>query len=954
MENDVTRTRSPSTHPGLFIALASLCLLLVAILAIVLVPATAHATEAAGQTVRVGYYYDSDYYYKGDDGIYGGYDAEYFYEISKYTNWQYQYVDFDSFEDAYAALESGQIDVLPSLFNTPERAESLLLSSYDMGSVYVTIIVSPSNDAIAYDDSQALQGKRVGILADSVDGEKYREWAGEQGISTEVVPMATTEELLGALDDGSLDAVAISYLGSSSTYRIVKEFSPMKMYLGMPKDHAGLMSQLNAALESITIETPDFSSELYRKYYIANQQQTPVFTASEKAYIASAGTLTVAVLNDNQPFSYLGGNGEMTGAVVDYFGKISQLSGLSFSYRGYPSQAAAVQAVKSGEADIVGSMVYDATEATADKILLTNSFIDMALTEITLQGTGQIRTIAVPSYLLPIVQGSFSGQDVSFETFGSAAECMAAVGSGKVDGAILSTYSANYYMNTNRAGTYNVTTLNGLSCRLASGLPSTTDRSLASVLNRCIRYSNSTTMNELVIGYSQADSSTLRATLNRIPVAWLLAIAAIMCCFAVVLVILLMTVRRRQREREALAAQRAAVAQKEAELAAAERAGEERNRFFSNISHDMRTPLNAVIGFSDLAERETDVTRKNEYLEKIGSSGKLLLDLIDDTLTISRASQSGIELHLKPVLSSELFSSVIPAVREAASKRIIEFTVDMSEARNRVVMADRLGVEKIFLNLLSNAVKYTPEGGHVSLHVFNDPPDGADPVSVLVVSDDGIGISPEFLPHIYEPFEQEKQHGYESVGTGLGLSIVKQLVDKMGGTIDVESEQGKGTTFTVRLHFEEPPEGAEPPDAIQGGLHDVDLAGRKVLLCEDNALNREVAVALLGERDVDVTVVEDGLAGVTAFSESAEGHFDAILMDIRMPVMDGYEAARRIRSLDRADAATVPIIAMSADAYDDDVRRCHEAGMNGHVAKPVDVQRLYQAIQEAIGERDSD
>jgi signal transduction histidine kinase/ActR/RegA family two-component response regulator len=909
----------------------------------------ASAASSDSPVVKIGYYYDSDYYYKDGQGNYCGYDAEYFYEISKYTNWQYQYVDFGSFEDAYAALENGKIDLLPSLFYTEERAKTLLFSGYDMGTVYVTIIVSPTNDTIAYNDYSALEGKKVGILSDSVDGEKYREWAGEHGLNTEIISMSTTEELLKALDEGKLDAVAISYLGSSSTYRIIKEFSPMKMYIGMPKDRTGVMKQLNDALEEITIETPDFAGNLYSKYYIANQQQAPIFTNEEHSYISGSKTLSVAVLNNNAPFSYRGKDGAITGATIDYFGRISQLSGLRFSFNGYDSQDEIIAAVKNGDADIAGTMVYDAVEASTDHILLTNSYIGMALTQVTLRGSDHISTMAVPSYLVSIVENSLAGRDVTIKTYNSAIECMEALKKRDVDGAVLNTYSANYYMNSGRTGSYNITALNGLSFHLAAGLSSAADRTLVSILNRCIRYSNSTTMNELIIKYSQESNASLQTTLNRIPVSWFFGFAAIMFCFAVVLVILLVNVKRRQKEKEKLSAQEAEVARRSMELTAIERANEESNQFFSNISHDMRTPLNAVIGFAGLAEKENSIEKKNKYLHKIEVSGKLLLDLINDTLTISKSRNNSFELHLEPVRARELFEAIITPIKATAAKKNITFTVDCSGAENRVIMADRLNVEKIFLNLLSNAIKYTPEGGHVNLRMFNDPPGCDNPDSLLVVSDDGIGISPEFLPHIYEPFKQEQRHGYEPVGTGLGLSIVKQLIDKMGGTIDVESEVGKGTTFTVRLHFEEA-KYAGDSIAAEKVTTQTDLRGIKVLLCEDNLMNREIAMALLQDKGVDVVCAENGQVGVNTFKDSAADEFNAVLMDVRMPVMDGIEAARAIRSLERPDSKTVPIIAMTADAFDDDIQRCLNAGMNAHMAKPIDPDNLYQTLQKALND----
>jgi signal transduction histidine kinase len=383
------------------------------------------------------------------------------------------------------------------------------------------------------------------------------------------------------------------------------------------------------------------------------------------------------------------------------------------------------------------------------------------------------------------------------------------------------------------------------------------------------------------------------------------------------------------------------IAEREAAVAA-------KDRFFSDISHDMRTPLNAIIGFSGLARRPgTPEEKKDDYLDKISASGQLLLELISDTLTISQAGSGKLRLNRKPMDSRQVMEELVIPIRAAAEKKNIEFRYENTEPR-RAVLADELSIKKIVLNLLSNAVKYTPEGGRVEFLVSREAAEGRCPDTVIVVRDNGIGMSESFLPHIYEPFAQENRMGGDGGGTGLGLPIVKHLVDLMGGTITVRSQPGAGTEFVVRLPLEETaPLAEECGEAAAPGGPDT-LSGKKILLCEDNALNREIACTLLAAKGVTVVSAEDGQSGTAMFSQSEPGSFDAILMDIRMPVMNGYEATEAIRALDRPDAGTVPIIAMTADAYDDDVRRCLSAGMNAHIAKPIDPEELYGKLAAAI------
>jgi len=286
----------------------------------------------------------------------------------------------------------------------------------------------------------------------------------------------------------------------------------------------------------------------------------------------------------------------------------------------------------------------------------------------------------------------------------------------------------------------------------------------------------------------------------------------------------------------------------------------------------------------------------------------------------------------------------------AADQKHIAIDVDISAMPDKIIMADRLNLEKIFLNLLTNAVRYTPEGGHVWFTVVQDAMDATDTPRLsytITVRDNGIGMSPEYLPHAFEPFSQEKQTGYDSTGTGLGLSIVNQLVTLMGGTVQVESTKGKGTTFTVHLSFAEGMKSKAAEHKVSAKKNET-LAGKKVLLCEDNSLNREIAVALLNERGIETVTAADGQQGVQKFSESDREEYACILMDIRMPVMDGLEATERIRALNRSDAKIIPIIAMTANAFADDVQACLDAGMNGHVSKPISPEQLFKTIQEVI------
>jgi signal transduction histidine kinase/BarA-like signal transduction histidine kinase len=370
-----------------------------------------------------------------------------------------------------------------------------------------------------------------------------------------------------------------------------------------------------------------------------------------------------------------------------------------------------------------------------------------------------------------------------------------------------------------------------------------------------------------------------------------------------------------------------------------------KTEFLSNVSHDMRTPLNAILGYTHLAENASESGKMKEYLAKIGRAGNIMLSLVNDTLDLSKIESGDIILRPIPTDFSAIREKITSVIAPAAEKKHIRFVFDGSGAAGVTVLADEKRVQEIIINLLSNAIKFTPENGRVELLVECLSLDEHRIHDKVTVRDTGCGMKPEFLPKIFEPFAQEHQTS-DADGFGLGLSIVKKLVDVMNGRIEVKSEVGKGTEFTLFMDFERTEDRQKKNEQPEQGWES--LKDRRILLVEDNMMNTEIARALLEEKGMEVICAENGKAACDAFISSAPGYFDAVLMDIRMPVMNGYDAARSIRNADRADAAAVPIIAMSADAFDDDIRRCMDAGMNGHVSKPVSPEKLYGTLSRFL------
>ena len=382
-------------------------------------------------------------------------------------------------------------------------------------------------------------------------------------------------------------------------------------------------------------------------------------------------------------------------------------------------------------------------------------------------------------------------------------------------------------------------------------------------------------------------------------------------------------------------------------LAQAEEANKGKSYFLFNMSHDIRTPLNAIIGYSELAKMHLDDKGMlSGYIDKIQICGNQLLGLIGEVLDMAKIESGRLDLIEKPCLCQDLMNDVMIAVNESAEKKGLNFEAS-GNACHSVILCDKVKVQKILLNIISNAVKYTPKGGNVSLRVTETIRENENLSDFsFVVKDNGIGISKEFLPYVFNSFSRERNATLSGVsGTGLGMTITKRLVDAMGGKIEIESEQGKGTTVTVSITFHRLSGEEENKEEM---TEDISLENKRVLLAEDNEINGEIASEMLRELKVNVDLVTDGKMCLEALESHDAGYYDVVLMDIQMPVMDGYEATRAIRRLSDKTKRIIPVIAMTANAFEEDKQKAFQSGMNGHLAKPVEMRHLIQAIQSVI------
>ena len=892
-------------------------------------------------TVRVGYFYNGDFMHKTGDGSYEGYDIEYYYMIAGYANWKIKFVEFDGLQPALAAMERGEVDVMSGLSKTPEREAKFLVSSLKMCTAHIAVQTRADDDRFGAGDTDSMTGLTCGILKGSNVVTLYSDWCKSNGLVPHIVEYDSLKLRNEALGARKVDAIAAG--STIAGAQKIAEFPGLDLFFMFNKKQAALKAQLDKAMGILSLDNPTYPVSLFLKYFPSSRNNRPSFSAVEKAYIAAHPTVRVAVLEDDAPFSVKKADGSITGILPEYYAHLSQVTGMTFRCLPCSSKKEACAMLVAGEADLVGKFENDIYDAENSHVLLTIPFLNTNLVQVTRASTGRIAGAAVPECNRRMAAATLSATEpaVKITVMKNSEECFKALKRGTADSVVCTQPAASWLLNRNRASEYTVLAFDSgpfaISCAPALGADG---NMLRSILDKTIAVDDGY-VHQLIANDTLQDSADLASYVDSLPVSLISAFAVTAALLLVLAVTALLVIIRRRRVEQKLAAQRA-------ELTLAEEANKARHAFFGSVSHDMRTPLNGIVGFANLALESSDPVKIKDYIAKIRASGGILTSLVNDMLVMSRMESGKYVLKPEPCDTSDLFEGILEPIGEMARKKGVIFEDNTASMRRRTVMADVLSLRKIFLNLLSNAVKFTPRGGLVKLDCRLEPAGGDQPDSVLVISDTGAGISREFLPRVFEPFAQENASNADTSGSGLGLSIVKSIVDAMGGSISVESEKGRGTKFSVRLHLTELKEA--PVRAAAGQtVDDSFLKGKKALVCEDNELNLEILRAILEQRGVEVTGAANGKLGVAVFADSAPGSFDFILLDLRMPVMDGKTAARAIRALDRADARLIPIFAVSADAYQENIEECLAAGMNAHIAKPVDADSLVNTLSQFVG-----
>ena len=1062
----------------------SLLLLLSAVL-----PVKAAAETASAKVVRVGSFEDT-FNYVNEKGARKGYGYELLETLSGYTGWQFEYVTCD-WSDCFEKLKNGEIDIIGGISYTEDRTQEMLFSDEPMGVEKYYLYADLSRADISASDFKTLNGKKIGVLMGTEPEVMLAEWEEKYGLKTEHVNISNNEDVKQKLANHEIDcfvSLEESFWAERGISTITR-VGESGIYYAINKNRPDIKEELDDAMRALDEAVPFYTADLYKRYF--SMDYTPILTGEEKAWLRKHGAIRMGFLaSDSGVSTFDPATGEFTGVITDYIQFAADCLGnqeLEFQLVGYDSKEAELDALKSGEIDMIFHCDQNPNLAEEYHFACTNTTWTSNLMAVTNKqhfNENNVNRIAVPQNKLSLKKYlAFYYPQWEIVDCDTQEDAARLVKDGQADCFVTGISSENKY--SKKYSFYSVPLVNPVrSCfAVNSG-----NRSLLSILNKTIK---AMPVNMLAGALAMYKSSARKVTLsdfikdNFFKVMLISSIAV-----AVVLLTILMLL---QKARKAEAAARKAAsdtqelnAKLQVAVEKAETANRAKSTFLSNMSHDIRTPMNAIIGFTTLALSNIDDTdRVKDYLGKTLASSNHLLSLINDVLDMSRIESGKIHLEEVEVNLSDVLHDLKTIVSGQIYAKQLELYMDAMDVTDEDVYCDKTRLNQILLNLLSNAIKFTPAGGTVSVRVRQlvGKVRGCGQYEFRI-KDNGIGMSQEFAQKIFEPFERERTSTVSRIqGTGLGMAITKNIVDMMGGTIEVQTAQGKGTEFTVcvpmRAQTEQRPVekiteleglkalvvdddfntcdsvtkmlvkvgmraewtlsgkeavlrarqsiemsdayhayiidwrlpdmngievtrqirslhddtpiiiltaydwsdieveakaagvtafcakpmfmsdlretlmsalGQKPADAVQGLLPEknADFKGKHILLVEDNELNREIAQEILREYGFLVDSAENGAVAVEKVSTAAPGSYDLVLMDVQMPIMDGYTATRKIRALDDPARAKLPIIAMTANAFDEDRRNALESGMNGFLSKPIVIDDLVQELHKIL------
>ena len=917
--------------------------------------------EKQPQTIRVGSFEDT-FNYVDKNGVRRGYGYELMQALAGYTGWKFEYVKCD-WSNCFDKLENGEIDIMGDISYTDERAQKMLFPEEPMGEEKYILYADLSNLDIGTYDFKFMDGKRVGVLMDTEPEIMLTEWENKNGIHTEHVNVNNDDDVEKKLANHEIDCFVSleESLWSEQGISSVTTIGKSGIYFAINKERSDIKTELDYAMRQLEQDSPFFKADLYKKYFTLAYNQS--LTGEEKSWLEEHGSIRIGFLNNDPAiFSMDEETGKLNGMLAEYISYAKDCLGnqrLKFGIQEYDDYNEMLRALQDHEIDMIFYVGRNPDLAEKKGYTLTNTawtYSLMAVTDEKYFNENEAYSVAVVKEHEALKQHiAFSYPNWKLIDCDSLADATDMVLHQKADCFLMGTSQALKYDNNRDFKSIPLTKTMEACFAVRGG-----EGTLLSILNKTLKTMPSDMLTSTLAIY---DSTADKVTFYDFVKDNMLAFFATAGFFGLSIIAIILVFLRKARKAEAAAKLAANDTQKlndklEIALKKAEDASLAKTRFLNNMSHDIRTPMNVILGYAQLMEDELkgkDMPETSEHLEKLKQSGNLLLSIINNVLDMAKIESGKMEINENYGRLGAIRQSLFEIFEDEAKKKnlALHYTINVEHEH---ILTDTTKVKEIFVNILGNAIKYTPPGGSVIMSVDELPCN--EPGYIIVrnrVSDTGIGMSEDFLTEIFEAFTREQNTTKSKIaGTGLGMSIVKKYVDLLGGTIEVESELGKGSTFTVTLKHKIADESYYVKKHLEeSGISREILKDRSILLAEDNDLNAEIAAVILERAGLKVERVEDGLQCISRITEMPAGTYDIILMDIQMPKMDGYKATQTIRNLSDQEKACIPIIAMTANAFEEDKRAAIAAGMNGHIAKPIQVDKLLSTLAEMIRQQEN-
>ena len=888
-----------------------------------------------------------------EDGTHHGMLVDYLNEIAKYTGWEYEYIDTKGPAMLNEFVE-GKFELMGGNYYIPALEKYYAYPNYNMGYSRSLLLARSDDRSIHSYDLESMNGKTIGVYENARENiRRLKEFMAINGLYCNI-RYYKQEDMVGKiglypyLAKGEIDLLLNNVAHISDSVRVVVAYDSQPYYIVTNPGNKEVLDGLNMALERILDANPNFAAERYAVNFpdrLVNIQ----LSDRDLEYVNERKTITVAVPENWYPlYCKETPLKNHTGIMADVLDEIKSFTGLRFSYVYAKNYADAIRLIQQGDADILGFFLGDENDAAQLGLALSASYV--SANNIIVRN--KACSYPAPGLVGALVENQRLPSGISVEKirfYPSIKEALFAVNNGEADFIYgLSSRMEQDILRYHFTNLAPVTLVNDQST-ISFALPIPVDPDLLTILNKAIN--NLSESERTVIRNRNLESIgvsefSLTDFIYANPLQFMFIV---MFVLSVLFTALLLAIGARMK---------ATVIQ--GNLKRAEAANLAKSEFLSRMSHEIRTPMNGIVGMSTIAMQNIDNTDKiKDCLEKVIMSSKHLLALINDVLDMSKIESGKVELRHECFNFRAFLQDFENLYGEQAKSKGISYETVLASDLEVQIIGDSLRLNQVLSNLLSNALKFTPAKGIIKLRVSKTGEDQENVYLRFEVIDTGCGIAEENYDKIFESFEQENVDvTYKYGGTGLGLSIVKRFTQLMGGGIHVTSVQGSGSTFTVDLPFGKIKESGKPTrfSDIDGRsdlardcyVIDYDFKGKRILLVEDNELNREIAEELIGATGASVESAEDGVQAVKKFKESAEGYYDLILMDVQMPHMDGYEATRCIRALGRSDAQKVPIFAMTANAFAEDVQKSREAGMNAHISKPLDIRAVYKQMNRYL------